>query len=62
MVVRVVAPDVMTTDRPAKDIEPLVPELPRTLATDGGERLAIPRAARTPDEDETEAPLVPDVR
>lgn len=62
MVVRVLRPTVMTTDRPAKDIEPLVPELPRTLATDGGERLASHRTALTPDEDETEAPLVPHVR
>lgn len=59
MVVGPVDPSVMTTERPPRDIEPMVPELPRTIATDGGVP-PRPTDVRAPHEDE--APLVPDVR
>ena len=59
MVVGVVDPTVMTTERPPRDIEPMVPELPRTIATDGG---TPPRTTDVLAPHESEAPLVPDVR
>lgn len=50
--------------RPTDEIEPLVPELSRGIATDGGERdhkEKRRRARKTFDDPEDGAPLVPNI-
>lgn len=46
-----------------EEIEPLVPVMPRELQTDGGTPIPRPRgrAAKTYDDPEFDAPLVPDL-
>lgn len=45
---------------PTDEIEPLVPELPRQMLTDGGRRRTR-TTRKTFDDSEADAPLVPDL-
>ncbi|WP_255197886.1 hypothetical protein [Halorarius litoreus] len=45
---------------PTDEIEPMVPELPRKMMTDGGAR-RVRRSRKTYDTSEDDAPLVPDL-